>query len=88
MVGWCVALVVIAVGLVLAYYALTSQSTAKASVLFTTTCAFGMTVSWTGGSGSHFGVTGILKQREDGLLREYIMVHSKIRFYLLQDGCT
>ena len=31
--------------LTLAYYAMTSKVTAKASVLFTTTCAFGMLVS-------------------------------------------
>ncbi|CAE7877999.1 unnamed protein product, partial [Symbiodinium microadriaticum] len=43
--GWVLGLVLIFLGLVVAYYMLTLQSTAKASVLFTTACAFGLTIS-------------------------------------------
>ena len=43
--GWVAAIVLVCTGLIVSYYALTSQSTAKASVLFTTTCAFGMTIN-------------------------------------------
>ncbi|CAE7834478.1 unnamed protein product, partial [Symbiodinium sp. CCMP2592] len=43
--GWVLCLLLIFLGLVVAYYMLTLQSTAKASVLFTTACAFGLTIS-------------------------------------------
>ncbi|CAE7346983.1 unnamed protein product [Symbiodinium natans] len=43
--GWVLAVAVMLSGLVMVYYMMTAQSTAKASVLFTTTCAFGMTIS-------------------------------------------
>ena len=42
---WIVGLLATMLGLVLAYYLLTSQATSKASVLFTTTCVFAMTIS-------------------------------------------
>ena len=32
--------------------------------------------------------TTILKKRECGLDKEYIMLHIKVIFYLLQDGCS
>ncbi|CAE7657643.1 unnamed protein product, partial [Symbiodinium microadriaticum] len=44
-VGWTFAVAVMLAGLVMVYYMMTAQTTAKASVLFTTTCAFGMTIS-------------------------------------------
>ncbi|CAE7332088.1 GORK, partial [Symbiodinium sp. CCMP2456] len=43
--GWILAVAVFLAGLVMVYYMMTAQKTAKASVLFTTTCAFGMTIS-------------------------------------------
>ena len=43
--GWILAVTVMLAGLVMVYYMMTAQKTAKASVLFTTTCAFGMTIS-------------------------------------------
>ncbi|CAE7690883.1 unnamed protein product [Symbiodinium sp. CCMP2592] len=43
--GWILAVAVMLSGLVMVYYMMTAQQTAKASVLFTTTCAFGMTIS-------------------------------------------
>ena len=43
--GWILAFLVLCLGLPSLYYILTSQTTAKASVLFTTTCACGMTIS-------------------------------------------
>eukprot|EP00439_Symbiodinium_sp_Y106_P051899 s2250_g6.t3 len=45
MLGWIAGVAMVCIGLIVAYYALTSQNTAKASVLFTTACAFGMTIT-------------------------------------------
>ncbi|CAE7627877.1 unnamed protein product [Symbiodinium sp. CCMP2456] len=45
MLGWIAGVAMVCSGLIVAYYALTSQNTAKASVLFTTACAFGMTIT-------------------------------------------
>ena len=45
MIGWISGLVMMAIGLILAYYLLNSPVTTKASTLFTTTCALGMMVS-------------------------------------------
>ncbi|CAE7233751.1 unnamed protein product [Symbiodinium natans] len=55
-VGWVVGLAMIAVGLVVAYYMLTLPSTAKASVLFTTACSFGLTTS----SLQSLGIVGMM----------------------------
>ena len=45
MIGWIFGLLMMAAGLVLAYYFLNSPVTTKASTLFTTTCALGMMIS-------------------------------------------
>ncbi|CAE7939899.1 unnamed protein product, partial [Symbiodinium necroappetens] len=43
--GWILAAAVMLAGLVMVYYMMTAQTTAKASVKDTATCAFGMTIS-------------------------------------------
>ena len=45
MVLWAIGVMCVFLFLTAAYYLLTSKVTAKASVLFTTTCAFGMLIS-------------------------------------------
>ena len=43
--GWFVGVIMVLVGLILAYYFLNGQVTAKASTLFSTTCGIGMTIN-------------------------------------------
>ena len=74
--GWILAVTVMLAGLVMVYYMMTAQKTAKASVLFTTTCAFAMTIS----SLQDVGIIGTMTVRFPAGLKD---IYAFLQVFLL-----
>ena len=69
MIGWICGLVIVAIGLILAYYLLNSPVTTKASTLFTTTCALGMMISML----QTLGIIGTMTAPRKSISRTYVL---------------